>query len=154
MFKWFKIVLFIILLAAFVLLGNKYGFDLNSTRSLEVTLKGEKFMVEVADTPAERMQGLSGKNGLGMNEGMLFVFDEPGTHGFWMKDMKFPIDIIWISGDEVIYVLRSLNPDSYPTIFSPPSPVDKVLEVIAGTAIRLNIVQGDKILIVRNFQFY
>ena len=147
MFKWVKIVLFIILLAVFILLGNKYGFDLNGTHSLELTLKGEKFVVEVADTPAERTQGLSGRDDLGMNEGMLFVFDKPGTHGFWMKDMKFPIDIIWISNDEVIYILSSLNPDSYPTIFSPPKLVSQVLEVKAGTALRLNVVEGDKILI-------
>ena len=93
------------------------------------------------------MQGLSGRDGLGVNEGMLFAFDEPGTHGFWMKDMKFPIDIIWISNSEVIYVLSNLNPDSYPTIFSPPEPVSQVLEVKAGTILRLNVVEGDKVFI-------
>ena len=147
MFKRIKIVLFIILIAVFILLGNKYGFDFNGMHSFEVTLKGEKFMVEFADTPAERMQGLSGRDGLGVNEGMLFAFDEPGTHGFWMKDMKFPIDIIWISNNEVIYVSSNLNPDSYPTIFSPPEPVSQVLEVKAGTILRLNVVEGDKVFI-------
>jgi len=147
MFKWLKIILFIVILVVFVFLGNKYGFDLSGTHSLEVTLKGEKFAVEVADTPAERMQGLSGRDGLDVNEGMMFTFDEPGTHGFWMKDMKFPIDIIWISNSEVIYVSSNLNPDSYPTIFSPPKPVSQVLEVKAGTALRLNVVEGDKVFI-------
>ncbi len=147
MFKWFKIILFIVIFVVFVFLGNKYGFDLSGTRYLELALKGEKFAVEVADTPAKRIQGLSGRDGLGVNEGMLFTFDEPGAHGFWMKDMKFPIDIIWISNSEVIYVLNNLNPDSYPTIFSPPKPVNQVLEVKAGTALRLNVVEGDKVFI-------
>ncbi|OIO49257.1 MAG: hypothetical protein AUJ39_01400 [Parcubacteria group bacterium CG1_02_42_13] len=147
MFKWVKIILVIILLAAFAFLIREYGFDLGGSDVFEVILKGEKFMVEAADTPAERMQGLSGRSGLSVNEGMLFTFDKPDAHGFWMKDMKFPIDIIWISNNEVIYVSSNLNPDSYPTIFSPPEPVSQVLEVKAGTILRLNVVEGDKVFI-------
>ena len=147
MFKWVKIILVIILLAAFAFLIREYGFDLGGSDVFEVILKGEKFMVEAADTPAERMQGLSGRSGLSVNEGMLFTFDKPDAHGFWMKDMKFPIDIIWISNNEVIYVSSNLNPDSYPTIFSLPEPVSQVLEVKAGTAFRLNVVEGDKVFI-------
>jgi len=147
MFKWVKIILVIILLAAFAFLIREYGFDLGGSDVFEVILKGEKFMVEAADTPAERMQGLSGRSVLSVNEGMLFTFDKPDAHGFWMKDMKFPIDIIWISNNEVIYVSSNLNPDSYPTIFSPPEPVSQVLEVKAGTAFRLNVVEGDKVFI-------
>ena len=147
MFKWVKIILVIILLAAFAFLIREYGFDLGGSDVFEVILKGEKFMVEAADTPAERMQGLSGRSGLSVNEGMLFTFDKPDAHGFWMKDMKFPIDIIWISNNEVIYVSSNLNPDSDPTIFSPPEPVSQVLEVKAGTILRLNVVEGDKVFI-------
>lgn len=142
MSKRVKIVLFIILLAAFILLGNKYGFDLNDTRSLEVSLNGEKFMVEVADTAAEQTQGLSVKDGLGVNEGMLFVFGKPGTRGFWMKDMRFPIDIIWIDGDKVVDVSPNVSPDSYPQVFTSPFPADKVLEINAGLSQKFGIKEG------------
>ena len=73
---------------------------------------------------------------------MLFVFDKPDTYGFWMKDMRFPIDIIWISGDKVIYVLSEVHPDSYPNLFKPPIPVDKVLEINAGLSRKLGITEG------------
>lgn len=145
MFKKVKIIFVIVLFAAFIFLASKYGFGLNGSEAVEVTLKGERFTVEVADTPAEHMQGLSGRNSLADNGGMFFIFDKPDTYGFWMKDMKFSIDIIWINGDEVVYVTRDLNPNSYPSIFSSPSPADKVLEVKAGTAERLNIVGGDNV---------
>lgn len=61
-----------------------------------VTVDGQTFAVSVADTPSERSLGLSGKSALENDEGMLFVFRENGRYGFWMKDMKFSIDIVWI----------------------------------------------------------
>src|SRR5690349_20381775 len=59
----------------------------------------EPIFVSLADTDATREQGLSGALGLGTTEGMLFLFDYPGRPAFWMKDMLFSIDIIWISQD-------------------------------------------------------
>ena len=154
MFKEVKIIFVIVLFAALIFLFGKYGFDLNGSEAIEITLKGEEFIVEVADTPAERMQGLSGRNSLVDDGGMLFVFDKPGTYGFWMKDMKFPIDIIWINGDEVVYVLRDLNPASYPSIFNSPLSADKVLEVKAGTAERLSVAGGDKVSVESGNSLY
>src|SRR3989344_4329125 len=52
-------------------------------------------MAEVADTLALQTRGLSGRTSLGEGEGMLFIFDQEGTHGIWMKDMHFAIDIVW-----------------------------------------------------------
>ena len=56
----------------------------------------------VADTPEARQQGLSGRAGLGESEGMLFVFPKDGEYAFWMKDMRFSIDILWLSGNGTI----------------------------------------------------
>src|SRR3989344_7332267 len=71
-----------------------------------VKIAGQEVKVELALTPEEQTQGFSGRSGLGENEGMLFVFDTPGKYGFWMKDMLFPIDIIWLAPDSRVgYVI-------------------------------------------------
>lgn len=100
-----------------------------------VGIGGIDVRVILADTPEKRTQGLSGRSGLAENEGMLFVFPEEGIYGFWMKDMNFSIDIIWIdNAGTVVHVAESVPPDSYPTSFSPSKPAKYVLEVEAGFA--------------------
>ena len=99
--------------------------------SIEVTLD----TVEIADTPEERAQGLSGRTSIPDDHGMLFVFPEAGSYGFWMKDMQTSIDIIWLSDDgEVLRVNANVSPDTYPDSFYPPRPVRYVLETRAGLA--------------------
>ncbi len=61
------------------------------------TINKATYNVMLAKTDAERIKGLSGRDKLGTNEGMLFVFKDPGIYPFWMKNMKFPIDIIYIN---------------------------------------------------------
>ena len=74
---------------------------------------------------------------------MLFVFDKSGFYPFWMKEMNFSIDIVWIGDNwEIIGVAENLNPDSYPQTFSPSQPVWLVLEVNAGWVKRHNIKTG------------
>lgn len=66
---------------------------------------------------------------------MLFVFDEPGHYAFWMKDMRFPIDIIWAGPDgRVVHIEENLSPETYPNSFSSALPAQYVLEVPAGFA--------------------
>ena len=102
--------------------------------------------VTVADTVAERTQGLSGRPRLADNEGMFFVFEEADRYGFWMKDMNFPIDIIWLSDEGfVVDIDEAASPESYPTVFKPDVPARFVLEVHAGFAREHGIRQGSKI---------
>ena len=61
-----------------------------------------------------RLKGLSIKNTLNESEGMLFPFDTPGEYSFWMKDMKFPIDIIWIDSNyKIVYIEKNLQPCAF-----------------------------------------
>lgn len=97
----------------------------------------------IADTPALRTQGLSGRAMLHDNEGMLFIFETPGKYPFWMKDMRFPLDIIWIGDDRrVTEITPNVSADSYPRHFSPHVPVRYVLEVNAGFSRRFGIATG------------
>jgi len=91
------------------------------------------YFVEVADTDMLRERGLSGRAGLYDDEGMLFVFESLDMHGFWMKDMNFPIHIIWMDQNlEVVDVLMDVQPNSYPATFMPSKPSQYALEVAAN----------------------
>ncbi len=110
------------------------------------------FEVEVADTLGARMKGLSGREVLGENEGMLFVFSSSGDQGFWMKDMKFSIDIVWIQDDEIVGFEENVQPVEGKSVFGlkiyhPPEPVNKVLEVKAGMVKKYGFQAGDIIVI-------
>ena len=108
--------------------------------------------VELALTPEEQTQGFSGRSGLGENEGMLFVFDTPGKYGFWMKDMLFPIDMIWLappsSGGvnelQIVFIKKNATPESYPETFVPDQDARYVLEVPAGFSERNDLQVGDR----------
>ena len=85
-------------------------------------------VAEIADTSALRGRGLSGRGSLSEERSILFVFPEPGRYGFWMPDMRFPIDIVWIDERHtVIGLTERVSPDSYPTVFYPPGPVSFLL---------------------------
>lgn len=100
------------------------------------------FVVDIVRTPRAQALGLSGRSSLPANHGMLFPFAPKATVGFWMKDMLFPIDIIWIADERVIGIEERAMPDDRPerTIYYPPAPIDTVLEIGAHEARRLGII--------------
>ena len=100
---------------------------------------------ELASTPTERAAGLSNRTSLCPACCMLFSFESSGRHGFWMKDMRFPIDIIWTDENlTVVDVKENVAPDSYPEVFRPRAPARFVLELNAGSAERHDIEIGDR----------
>lgn len=114
-----------------------------------VIIGNHTFYVSLADTPDERIKGLSGVSSLRKDEGMLFVFKEQGLHGFWMKDMLVALDILWIGADKrVVHIEESVSPDSYPAVFTPLTPALYVLEVPAGSVKEKNIIIGDQVFIL------
>lgn len=106
---------------------------------------GIKVAVTVADNPTTREKGLSGKEGLAADEGMLFIFDRADRYAFWMKEMRFAIDILWIKDDVIADMTTDVAPsapgDELPMYF-PRVPVDRVLEVPAGFARRHGLSTG------------
>lgn len=101
-----------------------------------VTVGGTTYAVEVADTPATQELGLGQRDSLPAGRGMLFVFDRPGNWGFWMKDTRFALDMVWARQDgTVISVARNVATSTYPQVFYPTTPdASYVLEVNAGAA--------------------
>lgn len=100
----------------------------------------------VAQTTAEKRRGLSKYATLQRDEGMLFPYAKEGRYGFWMRNMNFPIDIIWLNkNDTVVTIARRVSPDSYPKTFYPTKPAKNVIEVASGAARRLHIKSGDQL---------
>jgi len=98
-----------------------------------IKLGGVSVNAEVADTDASRSQGLSDRTTLQNGSGMLFVFDTPQTPGFWMKDMNFGLDMVWVGVDNsIIKIDKSVASSTYPAVFYPPKPVKYVVELPAG----------------------
>ncbi|MBP9816502.1 MAG: DUF192 domain-containing protein [Candidatus Pacebacteria bacterium] len=98
---------------------------------------------ERADTNEERERGLSGRAEVPHNYAMLFVFDTPARYGFWMKDMRTSIDIIWLDENHVVTkVDEAILPSTFPTLFYPPTPTRFVLETAAGQAKVLGWMPG------------
>jgi len=108
----------------------------------EATLK-----FELAESQVEKTQGLSNRNRLAKDEGMLFIYSEYSLHSFWMKGMLFPIDIIWLQDNLIIDITANVP---IPTstnliIYKPNKPVNKILEVNAGWVQTNNVKIGDSI---------
>ncbi len=121
--------------------------DKNKKEHLPVLEIGNnKFEVEIADNVILQARGLSGRESLPENKGMLFIFDRLAIQNFWMAGMKFPLDIIWIRGDKVAGFAENVPPAAgIPKIYPSSEPVDKVLEVNAGLVGKLKIKTGDRI---------
>lgn len=90
-------------------------------------------VIGIAQTEQERALGLSFWDSIPEHGGLLFRFDQPGRHSFWMKDMRFPLDIIFIRNNQVDSVAKNRLPGDLSPIF-PIGEVDWVFEVNAGEA--------------------
>lgn len=116
-----------------------------------ITINDRVFDLMVAASAQEKEIGLSETTSLPENKGMIFLFEKPDYHSFWMKNMKISIDIIYINGDEIITIYDNLHPpknlQESLVIYTPTSPSNKVLEVTAGASEKYGLKVGDKVKI-------
>lgn len=126
----------------------------NSTNNIQssgtVFLASQKIKVEVADTAEKQIRGLSERASIEDDEGMLFVYEYATRPSFWMKGMRFGIDIIWIKDNVVVDTSVHVLPqpgvsDALLTRYQPSTEIDKVLEVKSGWIERNNVKIGDRI---------
>jgi hypothetical protein len=106
--------------------------------------------VEVAQTEAEKIRGLSGREGLAPGRGILFVYEAPARPLIWMRGMRFPLDILWIRDGRVVDLVTGAKPPApgeAPQVFSPREEVHYVLEVPAGFAKRHGVRLDDPVQI-------
>jgi uncharacterized protein len=114
-------------------------------------INGQAFKIQVVTEDKDKQIGLSNKNHLSSSQGMLFIFAKPDFYSFWMKDMKFPIDIIYINNNKVTTIIKNApipsSTNNNLTIYKPTSVSDKVLEINAGLSDKYNIQEGTSIKI-------
>ena len=124
------------------------GFATFNRSKLRVVTKSGKheFIVEIAVTDRQHAQGLMFRQSLAKNAGMLFDYKVPTSITMWMKNTYIPLDMIFIGNDgRVINVVQRAIPFSE-NVISSLGKARGVLEVNGGTASRLGIMPGDKIL--------
>lgn len=121
------------------------------TAGPSVRIGDDVIRVEVARTAEERARGLSGRDGLAEDAGMIFPFDTAGHPGFWMQGMRFDLDLVWARDGRIVEIHERVprpppgpDPNAPPLpLYRPRSPADLVLEVPAGTASRRGWRVGD-----------
>lgn len=133
-----------IFLASFGLFQEK-----RTPQSFSARLGGEALTLEVVDTELLRERGLSGRSVLAENQGMFFIFPKEDLHGFWMKDMRFPIDILWLDyAYRIVDVEEQVTPDSYPRVFRPQVKAHYAVELPAGFFSQYHLMLGMKLEII------
>ena len=110
-------------------------------------INGHVFSLYLAKTSQEQEIGLSKFDKIDDSQGMLFIFPRQITYSFWMKDMKFPIDIIFINGDKIVDIFQNVPVSTNGAIptYTPREKADKVLEINSGLTKEYGIKIGDKV---------
>lgn len=130
-------------LALLLLAGASCGGERGTDSGPYVEISGQRVGIEIADTREAQRRGLSGRKRLAWNRGLLFTYDEPGFYAFWMKEMHFDIDIIWIRDQRIVDIHHRVPkpdssngplPEGQLPRYRPRELVNRVLEVPAGYA--------------------
>lgn len=113
----------------------------------KVQIRNTVFQVELAIKPEELVKGLGSRANMPKDHGMLFVFDHRDRFSFWMKDMEFPLDMIWIDDTKIVDISKNVPVQTgYPLpTFSPHVPVNRVLEINAGLSDKYGFQVGDTV---------
>jgi len=143
-FKYAVAIVFVFVF--FILMANQ----LPKNNQPFVRIGSVEIPVELAADAATRQKGLSGRPSLDPDSGLLFIFDQPAIYTFWMPDMNFPIDIIWINDNKVVDISKNVSNNfdpQNPAFYKPAIPAQYVLEVNAGFSEKENIKVGDAVFI-------
>lgn len=152
-----RLIIGIIVVILIVILGVVFFNVVNNNISLPfapkpkstVTIDSHTFHVTVASNEQDKEIGLSNMSSLPQDQGMLFTFDHPDFYGFWMRNMKFPIDIIYIANKKIVTIFSNVpapsNTSSTLTIYKPKQQADTVLEINAGLSDKYHFTNGDTV---------
>lgn len=111
-----------------------------------VSIGRKTFFTQLAKSQEERERGLGKRKSLCQKCAMLFEFKDKKKHAFWMKDMNFDLDIIWISDEKIVFIKKNFSYQSLEVI-SPPVEADEVLEINAGLSEKYDFKLGQKVKI-------
>ncbi len=123
-------------------------FKESSAKLVTLQIGQAQIKVEIASTPDQLRQGLSGRERLLPNHGMLFVFPQSLQRHFWMYDMKFPLDFIWINNNKIVQLNLNIQPPQageQPQLIMAKQSINMVLEAPAGWVEKNNVKLGDQV---------
>jgi len=132
------------LLAAALLAFAAPGRAEAPPRTLQLKVAGHALRAEVAGTVEQRMKGLMFREKLGANDGMLFVFDEPGYHAMWMKNTPLPLSVAFVDGEGRILNILDMEPHTLDQHMAA-GPARYALETHKGWFAQRRIKPGDKV---------
>lgn len=138
--KWHWIVLLVIVLLAMV-----SKFYAMYWPKAEIKIAGQEIKVILADNQKHRIKGLAGRDDLGEYGAMLFVYSDLSQHGMSLSGVKFPVDIIWINGREIVDIAPSLWPTDQTLPYFARGESNLVLELPAGFVEKNKIKIGDSV---------
>ena len=127
--------------------NQSFAEEIVYSHAIVTTSTGEEIPVEVADTLKKRSLGLGKRASLKKGWGMLFVFEKRKPYRFWMKDMQFPLDIIWLDNHRIVHIIHNAKPANSrdePEVMTSPVPVNFVLEIAAGRVAKLRLKTGQR----------
>ena len=140
------------ILAAFLILAIfliGLGVWQSSTKSPSAKINNYAFKLYVARAPKDKEIGLSKYKNLSKDMGMLFLFEKKDYYSFWMKQMEFPIDIIFIQDGKIVTIYKNVEPPKSENggllIYKPKEPSNMVLEINAGLSSKYKLKVGDKV---------
>ena len=138
--------LLILLLALPTAAAAEEKFERDTLEIVSRDGERHRFTVELAKTPAQQQQGLMFRREMALDAGMLFLYDRDGPIHMWMKNTLIPLDMLFIQADgRIAHIAERTVPFSEDTISSRRR-VRAVLELNGGTADRLGIQVGDRIV--------
>jgi hypothetical protein len=124
---------------------------LRTSSQAQANINGQTIHLLIAKSETDQHKGLSDRASLPQDTGMLFIFSRPDYYLFWMRHMKFPLDIIYINNNKIVTILNNVKNPPYsmenPPLLRPLAPANKVLELNAGSAKKYNVKVGDTIQI-------
>lgn len=124
-----------------IILGSLFFLQRHSVR---LTLVNKVLQARLANTEELRVKGLSGTHTFGVDQAMLFAFDYSGKWGIWMKDMNYPIDVVWLDENkQVIDIYNHMTPNTYPKVFLPHKDAKYIVELPADFARNNYLHLGD-----------
>lgn len=145
----YAVIVVLIIIIAIIKFGS--GISLPFGKSASATIHNQKYNLTVAQSDHDKTVGLSGKKSLSPTSGMIFVFDSKGNYAFWMKDMKFAIDMIFLNDTKVNTIYKNVQPPSPKEniaslpIYKPKGDINYVLELPAGSIDKTGLKVGDEI---------
>ncbi|HSW89603.1 MAG TPA: DUF192 domain-containing protein [Patescibacteria group bacterium] len=146
-----KITILILLIAVVVIFFQNSKFQIPNTKSnlKKISIGSNSLSVEVVSTSEQLSKGLGDRDKLD-SDGMLFVLPQRQMATFWMKDMLFALDFVWIDSGRVVDLTVNVPAqpgiaDQFLRVYSPKSPVTHVLEMNAGEVAKRHIQVGDRV---------